>query len=89
MILVIIAGFILKINTMEWIICIMLFGLVIGGEMFNTAIEKMVDMVMPEKNDKAKLIKDVSAGAVLIFAIVAAIIGMMIFLPKVVQMIIS
>ena len=54
MILVIIAGFILKINKYEWIACILCFAVVISGELFNTAIEMVVDMVMPYKNDKAK-----------------------------------
>lgn len=54
MILVIIAGIILKINKSEWIICIILFAIVIGSELFNTSIETIVDMVMPEKNEKGK-----------------------------------
>jgi len=84
MTLVIIAGIFLKISTFEWIICIILFAMVIGAEMFNTAIETVVDIVMPEKNEKAKIAKDVSAGAVLIFAIASAIIGIIIFLPKII-----
>lgn len=83
MILVIIAGIILKINKSEWIICIILFAIVIGSELFNTSIETIVDMVMPEKNEKAKIAKDVSAGAVLVVAIGAAIIGLVIFVPKI------
>lgn len=83
MILVIIAGLLLKINKLEWIICIILFSIVIAGELFNTAIETVVDMVMPEKNEKAKIAKDVSAGAVLVLAIGAAIIGFIIFIPKI------
>ena len=83
MILVIIAGSILKINKSEWIICIILFAIVIGSELFNTSIETIVDMVMPEKNEKAKIAKDVSAGAVLVVAIGAAIIGLVIFVPKI------
>lgn len=82
MILVIIAGFFLKLNLIEWFICIILFAIVISGELFNTAIETIVDMVMPEKNDKAKLAKDVSAGAVLVLAIGAIVIGLIIFVPK-------
>lgn len=89
MTLVIIAGIFLKINTFEWIICIILFAMVIGAEMFNTAIETVVDIVMPEKNEKAKIAKDVSAGVVLIFAIAAAIIGIRIFLPKILEYIYS
>lgn len=83
MLLVIIAGILLKISKLEWIICIILFSIVIAGELFNTAIETVVDMVMPDKNEKAKIAKDVSAGAVLLVAIGAAIIGLMIFIPKI------
>ena len=83
-ILVIIAGIFLKISKMEWIICIILFGLVIGGEMLNSAIETVVDIAMPEINPKAKFAKDVAAGAVLIFAISSAIIGLIIFIPKII-----
>ena len=50
--------------------------------MFNTAIEQTVDIAMPEKNEKAKIAKDVSAGEVLIVAISSAIIGLIIFIPK-------
>lgn len=83
MILVIIAGILLKINKYEWIICIICFSIVISGELFNTAIETVVDMVMPYKNEKAKLAKDISAGAVLVMAIGSAIIGLIIFVPKI------
>ena len=83
MILAIIAGIILKINKSEWIICIILFAIVIGSELFNTSIETIVDMVMPEKNEKAKIAKDVSAGAVLVVAIGAAIIGLVIFVTRI------
>ena len=83
MVLVIISGFILKISITEWTICIVLFGLVITAELINTAIETTVDIVMPEKNEKAKLAKDIAAGAVLVSAIASAIIGIIIFLPKI------
>ena len=82
MILVIISGIILKISKIEWIICIILFGLVISAELFNTAIETAVDIAMPEKDSRAKKAKDVSASAVLVLAIASAIIGLMIFIPK-------
>ena len=83
MILVIISGIILKINKYEWMICIICFAIVISGELFNTAIETVVDMVMPYKNEKAKLAKDIAAGAVLVLAIGAAICGLIIFVPKI------
>lgn len=80
MTLVIIVGMILKITVMEWIICIILFALVISLELINTAIENAVDLITNEKNQKAKIAKDTAAGAVLVAAIASAIIGFMIFL---------
>ena len=84
MILVIMFGVILKISTIEWLICIILFGLVIALELMNTAIETVVDMITLERNPKAKIAKDVSAGAVLVAAIAAAVIGLIIFVPKII-----
>ena len=82
-ILVVILGIFLKITKIEWIICIFAIAIVIAAELFNTAIETIVDMITKEKNEKAKIAKDVSAGAVLINAIGAAIIGIIIFMPKI------
>lgn len=83
MILVIILGIILKISKVEWMICIILFGLVISLELVNTAIENTVDLITEEKNPKAKISKDVAAGAVLVSAISSFIIGLIIFIPKI------
>lgn len=85
MILVIIFGILLKISKIEWIICIALFGLVISMELINTAIENVVDLITKEKNEQAKIAKDVAAGAVLVSAIASAIIGLIIFVPKVIS----
>ncbi len=84
MFLVILLGIIFKIKTVEWIICIICFALVIGGELFNTVIEITVDIAMPNFNEKAKKAKDISAGAVLVLAIASAIIGFIIFVPKII-----
>ena len=83
MILVIILGIILKISKIEWIICIILFGFVISLELINTAIENTVDLITQEKNPKAKIAKDVSAGAVFIVAITAVVVGLISFVPKI------
>lgn len=85
MLLVIVAGIIFRINKIEWIICIILFGLVIGAELFNTALENTIDLITKEKNENARIAKDASAGAVLVIAIVSASIGFMIFIPKIVE----
>lgn len=84
MIIVVTFGFFLKLNKTEWCIIVIAIVLVLSAELFNTAIETIVDMICPEKNSKAKLVKDISAGAVLIFAIGATIIGTIVFLPKLV-----
>ena len=86
MIAVIILGIFFRIEPMEWIACVILFGGVIGAEMFNTAIETVVDLVTPYKNDKAKIAKDVAAGGVLVWAIAAAIVGLVIFVPKIIEL---
>ena len=87
MMLVIICGIIFKISIFEWLVCIACFAIVIGGEMFNTAIEQVVDIAMPEKDPRAKLAKDVAAGGVLVFAIASAIIGLIIFVPKFIDLV--
>lgn len=87
MMLVIILGFLLKISQVEWMICIMWFAVVIGGELFNTAIETTVNIAMPYRDPKAKAAKDISAGAVLMLAIGAAVTGVIIFMPKIIELI--
>ena len=86
MILVILCGLLLNINLGEWITCLILFALVIGAELFNTAIEAVVDMISLEKSPQAKLAKDISAGAVLVFAMASALIGLLIFVPKILEL---
>ena len=87
MILVIIAGIVLKISSLDWIILVIMFALVISGELFNTVIETVVDMITMEKNEKAKIAKDVAAGAVLVLAIGSVIVGLIIFIPKILNFI--
>ena len=80
-ILVISAGIYFQITTYEWTIILICIGGVLSAEIFNTAIEKMVDHLSPEKNKYAGEIKDLAAGAVLLFSIITAIIGIIIFYP--------
>lgn len=74
-------GFFFEITKTEWVIILLSITLVILSEMFNSALEKLCDFVMPEKHPKIKYIKDVSAGAVLIACVFALIAGLIIFLP--------
>ena len=72
---VVIAGFALGITRTEWTVILLCIGVVIAAELFNTAIEKLVDLVSPGQ------VKDIAAGAVLVCAAAAAIIGLVIFIP--------
>jgi diacylglycerol kinase (ATP) len=84
-VLVVAAGFWLHISLTEWFIVILTIGLVLSAETFNTAIEQLTDLVQPERNPQAGRIKDLAAGAVLLTAIAAAIIGLLIFVPKIIE----
>ena len=86
MILVIIAGIVFKITFVEWGVCFVLFALVLSLELMNTALENVVDLVTEEKKAKAKVAKDAAAGAVLVSAIFAVIIGISIFLPRLLEL---
>ena len=85
MIVVIALGLFFKLNKVEWCFIIIAIASVISAELFNTAIETVVDMVSPERNPKAKLAKDIAAGAVLVVAIGAVIIGFIIFEPQIIN----
>ena len=85
-VLVITAGALLKISALEWAIIMLTIGAVFVTEMINTAIEYTVDLASPEKHELARKAKDVSAGAVLIIAASSVIIGLIIFLPKLIAL---
>ncbi|WP_334112913.1 diacylglycerol kinase family protein [Paucihalobacter sp.] len=76
------AGFYFEITTIEWMFQIAMIGLVLSIEGVNTAIEYLADFIHPEHHTKIGLIKDIAAGAVFIASIVAVIIGIFIYLPK-------
>ena len=85
-ILVIAAGFLFRIEPYEWMAVVFAIGIVFSAEAFNTTIERLSDVVQPNKDDRIRNVKDISAGAVLICAISAACIGLIIFLPKVISL---
>ena len=82
---VVVAGVLFHISVTEWCICLVLFGLILSLELVNTAIEAVVDLVTEDKKPLAKLAKDTAAGAVLIAAVMAAVAGLLIFVPKLVS----
>ncbi len=85
-VIVTISGIYLEINRTEWIGILFIIGLVISMEAINSAIENLSDIISPEKNPIIKKVKDLSALAVLICAIVAIVTGMVIFLPKIISL---
>ena len=81
---VVAAGCFFGISAMEWAFCVLCFALVIGAELFNSAVESVVDLASPGYHKLAADAKDMAAGAVLICAIFSVVIGLIIFLPKVI-----
>ena len=82
-ILEIILAIIFRISNIEWILIVLSGGLLLVAEAFNTAIEIDIDLTSPEYHPSARDTKDVSAGAVLLMAIITTIVGLIIFLPKI------
>lgn len=81
-ILLVIAGFYFHISREEWMIQTLAFGLVLGIESLNTAVEKIADFIHPEFHDRIGFIKDIAAGAVMFAATAAIVIGLLIYVPK-------
>lgn len=79
-VMAILLGFLLKISYTDWCIILICIAAVLSLEMLNTSIEHLVDLVCPHQDEKAAKIKDLAAGAVLVFSIFALIIGLIVFL---------
>ncbi len=77
--LVISAGFYVELNRGEWMVITIVIGFVFAAELFNTAIEYIVNLISPEHQTAAGKIKDIAAGAVLLAAITALIVGVIVF----------
>ena len=80
--LVVAAGFVFQLAANEWPWILLCIGMVLSLEMVNTAIETLADRLHPEKHPEIKIVKDVAAGAVLWAAVISVIVGLIIFLPK-------
>lgn len=86
-VMVIVAGFALHVSITEWMILLSCIGVVVSLEMINSAIEKICNHVNPERHPVIGTIKDIAAGAVLWSAIISAIIGLLIFIPRLLQLV--
>jgi len=79
--LTVIAGFIFRITTTEWLFILLISCMVLSLEMINTALEFIIDLVTEEYRIHAKHLKDITAGAVLVSSLIALIGGLIIFIP--------
>ncbi len=82
-VLAIILGFVLGISSVEWCIILLSIGSVLSMEAINTAVEHLSDTLHPENNSGIKIVKGVAAGAVLIVSLIAGMVGLIIFAPKI------
>lgn len=82
---VVVAGILFKISLMEWVAVVFAIGLVFSFEIINTSVEHIADFICPERDDRIKRIKDLAAAAVLVSAITAAVIGLIVFIPKIIE----
>jgi diacylglycerol kinase (ATP) len=85
-ILVVLAGFYFRIEANEWLAVVICIGLVLAMELMNSAVEMLVDKLWPDYHETAGKIKDLAAGAVLLSSFAAALVGCIIFLPKVLSL---
>jgi len=76
-------GFYFDLSIFEWCFILLSIGLMLTAELLNTAIEYLTDFVSPEYNDLAGKVKDIAAAAVLCAALVSAVVGLIIFVPKI------
>lgn len=86
---VILLGVLLKINSIEWSLIVMAIGMVFIAELLNTAVEKLADFVEPNTNKTIGEIKDYGAAAVLTAALVAIVLGSIVFIPKLIQLVLN
>ena len=72
-------GVLLRLTVLEWVAVLVCSAMVLGAELMNTAIEAVVDLVSPDFNELAGKAKDISAAAVWVIAMFAAVIGVIVF----------
>jgi undecaprenol kinase len=81
-----ILGIIFRLNYLEWMLLAFTIFYVITLELLNTVMEAFVDLVSPEMSPYAKIAKDVSAACVLLAAILSVVVGLILFLPKIIRL---
>ncbi len=80
-VIVLLLGSIVGVSSLEYVLLILVIGLVLAAEAFNTVVEHVVNILSPQQNKSAKLAKDIAAGAVLIAVLTSVLVGFIIFVP--------
>ncbi len=83
-VLVTILGFFMHLSSIEWMLQFLAIGIVLVAESLNTAIEKLCDFIHPDYHKKIGFIKDISAGTATFAALIAILIGLLIYIPKII-----
>jgi undecaprenol kinase len=84
-VIVVTAGFWVKLEIVEWCIIILCVGAVVGFELLNTSLEQLCNHTTPDEHPAIKKIKDISAAAVLLVSLASVVVGLLIFLPKLID----
>jgi len=84
-VLAVTGGFYFGISDMEWITVVICIGAVFSAEIFNTSIEHISNFIQPEKDIRIKAIKDLAAAGVVITALASLIVGLIIFIPRIID----
>lgn len=84
-IIVLLSSFIFEISKMEFLVILLLINFVIIMELINTALERVVDLYTTKYNELAKAVKDIAAASVLVMSLFSAIIGLIIFIPRIME----
>lgn len=85
--IVVTLGIFFKLSLIEWAVILLTIGLVLITEMINSVIERIMDFIQPDYDERVKEIKDIAAGVVLVTAIISVVVGIIIFGPKIMQFI--
>ncbi len=83
---VIITNIVLKVSAMHWLITMLAIGMVLAAELINTAIEAVVDMVTLEIHPLAKIAKDCGSAATFVLSMMAAVMGLVVYIPYIIKL---
>jgi len=84
-VLVVLAAVVLPLTRMEWCLIVLCIGLTAAAELLNTAIEVTLDRLLPHEDDGVRVAKDVAAAAVLITALTSIAVGLIVFVPRLIE----